>query len=74
MFQRGCLQRISRHLPSIKEVVEVLGPDVLDIYCRHGFLDKDAIARVEGVTGCLSYEEDEEMPHGSDKDDEHDSD
>ena len=46
-FQRRCLAYIAEFLPSIRGLVNVLGDDALEEYCRHGCLDKDRIVMIE---------------------------
>ncbi|KAK4693361.1 hypothetical protein P7C71_g4028, partial [Lecanoromycetidae sp. Uapishka_2] len=46
-YQRECFHEISEFLPSIKSLVETLGKDSLDYYCRHGQLDRSYVTRVE---------------------------
>ena len=67
-FQRQCIAHIADHLPSIKELVEVMGDDVLDHFCRHGFLDEDTVARFEEVEGCLALGLDDDEPENDEVD------
>ncbi|KAF6231702.1 hypothetical protein HO173_010004 [Letharia columbiana] len=46
-FQRDCLQYIAGLLHSIRGLVETLGSDALELYCRHGCLDNQCIERVK---------------------------
>ena len=46
-FQRSCVKHIAGLLLSIKGLVEALGPDALEHYCRHGCLGNDCINRVK---------------------------
>lgn len=46
-FQRRCVQHIAGLLLSIRGLVEALGSDVLERYCRHGCLGNDCVERVK---------------------------
>lgn len=46
-FQRDCLEYVAGFLHSIKRLVETLGSDALEIYCRNGCLENDCIGRVK---------------------------
>lgn len=48
-FQRGCLRHIAGFLHSIRGLVETLGSDALELYCRHGCLGNDCIDRVKSA-------------------------
>ena len=46
-FQRDCLQHIAGLFYSIRGLVEALGSDALELYCRNGCLHNDCIDRVK---------------------------
>lgn len=46
-FQRGCVQHIAGLLLSIRGLVDALGSDALEYYCRHGCLGSDCVDRVK---------------------------
>ena len=52
VFQRACMAVISEYLPSITGLVNVLGKDALDNYCRHGYLEREKIDAVMAFKGC----------------------
>ena len=48
-FQRDCLKHVAGLLHSIRGLVEALGSDALELYCRNGCLGNDRIDRVKMV-------------------------
>ena len=46
-FQRDCLSHIARLLLSIRRLVETLGPEALEVYCRDGCMGPDCVERVK---------------------------
>lgn len=58
-FQRGCLHYVAGFLHSIRKLVEALGSDALEFYCRHGCLGSDCIDRVK-LAKFTEPDEDEE--------------
>lgn len=48
-FQRICVQRIAGLLHSIRGLVEILGSDALERYCRHGRLGNDCLDRLKSA-------------------------
>ena len=48
-FQQSCVQHIAGLLHSIKGLVEILGSDALERYCRHGRLGNDCLDRLNSA-------------------------
>ena len=48
-FQRTCVQHITGVLHSIRGLVETLGPDALERYCRHGRLGNNCLDRLKSA-------------------------
>lgn len=46
-FQRSCVQHIAGLLHSIRGLVETLGPDALERYCRQGRLGNNCLDRLK---------------------------
>ena len=68
-YQRDCLRYLAGYLGSIKSLVEVLGSDALEIYCRNGFLGSDRIDRVKMVQFTNSDDDDDEEEHEDEDED-----
>ena len=67
-FQRQCLQYIAGLLPSIRGLVEALGPEALGLYCQDGCLDKSCIDRVK-LAKMTQSDGDEGSEEGASEDD-----
>ena len=48
-FQRSCVRHIAGLLPSIRGLVETLGSDALERYCRHGRLGNNCLDRLKSA-------------------------
>ena len=57
LFQRHCLKYISQSLYSIKGLVDALGTDCLESYCRYGQLPQNYINKVIEYGGIIPPEE-----------------
>ena len=57
LFQRHCLKYISQSLCSIKGLVDALGTDCLEDYCRYGQLSQKHIKKVVEYEGIIPLEE-----------------
>ena len=57
VFQRLCLEYISKSLYSIKGLVGTLGADCLEKYCRYGHLPQNYINKVIEYEGIIPAEE-----------------
>ena len=55
-FKRKCLEYVSKSLPSITALVDILGQDVLDRYYRNGQLSDDYISKIKDYEGFIPDE------------------
>ena len=49
-FHRSCVQHIAGLLHSIRRLVETLGSDALERYCRYGRLGNNCLDRLRSAT------------------------
>lgn len=56
-YQRRCLTYIIPFLHSIRAVVQGLGEDALEAYCRDGYLSKTLIGDVEKMEFLTLYQQ-----------------
>ena len=49
-FQKSCVQHIAGLLHSIRGLVETLGSDALERYCRHGRLGNNCLERLKSAS------------------------
>ena len=65
-FQKSCVQHIAGLLHSIRGLVETLGSDALERYCRYGRLGNNCLERLKSAnfTKPETYEETEDEPSG----------
>lgn len=67
-LERVCFEKVANYLPSLKEVVNVLGADALEQYCRGCFLP-GKIEELEKLNDPASDEDDEEADGENDDSD-----
>lgn len=59
-FQRRCLKHIAESLCSIRDLVNALGQDALDVYCRDGRLSAQHVQRLKQVVGYFATDSENE--------------